>query len=352
MRQPMKRRQLILHIGRAKVGSTALQHFLLTNRQKIAEQGVLYPESVMQQSASHMLALVFQRHLPDAHSVEGKTAAEVYDAMFDEAERLKLPRIIASTENLFLVDPSEPARLMRRGYDVRIVCYVRRQDEVLASSYIQELKTGDVQEGIEAFASDPVRLSWLDYAPVLDAWAAQFGAENIVVRVAEKAQLRGTIFEDFLALAGVNTKGMEFPTTRLNPSPARDILDFMRMINEAPAPGPRLKFQLRDPLLKLSERIGADGRFSPATLVPAQLRRELLEKFRKSNAAIARKYLGRKDGVLFREQPASDEAADNAYAGLELERFAHMMATLLGVQQQRILNLQRQINELKARLEP
>ncbi|MFA5940164.1 MAG: hypothetical protein WC809_12475 [Sinimarinibacterium sp.] len=349
----MKRKQLYLHIGRAKVGSTALQHFLWTNRQLLAQQGVLYPDSVMMQSASHKLALVFQHELPDAEPVRELSAAEVYGAMFDEAERLNLRRIVASSENLFLVKPAEPARCMRRGYDVRIVCYVRRQDEVLVSSYIQELKTGDsnAQRGIEKFASDPLRLAWLDYEPVLDAWAAQFGRENIIVRVAEKEQLRGTIFEDFLDLVGVDTSGMTFPQTRLNPSPARDILDFIQMINAAPAPGPRMKFQLRDPLLALSERIGAQGRYSPRSLVPAGLRRELMERFRKSNAAVARKYLGREDGILFRDDRIEESDADTPYAGLDLERFAHMMATLLGTQQHRILNLQRQINELKHRLE-
>ena len=100
------KRKLFLHIGRPKVGSTALQTLLHDNRELLARRGVLYPESPMLKKGSHKLALVFQRQLRDARTVESCSPSDVYDALHAEVERRGLPRVVVSTENMFLVDPS------------------------------------------------------------------------------------------------------------------------------------------------------------------------------------------------------------------------------------------------------
>ncbi|MEQ1438365.1 hypothetical protein AAG565_03280 [Fontimonas sp. SYSU GA230001] len=349
-----KKRTLYLHIGRPKVGSTALQHFLWNNRERLAQQGILYPATPMLQKASHKLALVFQPELPDARSVRGTSAEAIYAAMLAEARRSGLRRLVASSENLFLVDPALPAAHLRDRYDTKIVCYVRRQDEVLASSYVEELKSGLISgsPAVEHYVDDPERLRWLDYAAVLDRWASAFGTENILVRVYETGQLAGgSMLDDFAALIGADVAALSKPRTRLNPSPARDVLDFIVMLNELPVPVASQKYRLRDPLLMLSEHMGANGRFDAKSIIPAAIRQAVLERFRESNAEVARRYLGHADGVLFREQPReASAAADRSYAGLELDRFARMAAMLFSLQQHRILQLQKQIDELKARL--
>lgn len=350
----MKSRRLHLHIGRAKVGSTALQHFLWSNRELLAQRGVLYPETPVLHSASHKLALVFQPELSDHRHVRETTAEQVYAATFEEADRRGIHHVIASSENLFTVDPRQVATHLPSQWDRKIVCYVRRQDEVLLSSYVQELKTGLIagDTDIEEYARHPLRLRWLDYSRVLKAWAAVFGSENIVVRVFEPEQLhKGSIFEDFLSVAGIDSSGMAPAPHRLNPSPARDVLDFIKIINANPDIGKNQKRVLQVALTRLSESLGAEGRFAPSTLISPALRQQLIDQFRESNGAVAREFLNRPDGVLFRNERVDPQSADRPYAGMELERFAHMVALLFSTQHQRIASLQLQIDELKRLME-
>lgn len=345
--------QLLLHIGRPKAGSTALQHCLWTNRIEMRRQGIIYPQTAMHNKGSHKLALIFQPDLPDARAVKNMRAERIYDAMFSEARRHNARRIIASSENLFLVDPRDVRRHLPASCDIKIICYVRRQDDVLVSSYIQELKTStiDFDTDIRSYARAPERLAWLDYASVLERWAEHFGTENIIVRVYEKEQLGGTIQEDFLQLADIDRSRMNIANYRVNPSPARDVLDVVRMINAAPELESAHKHALREPLLLASERLGQNGAFNTQLLVPSKVRREVLRRFSESNKAVARKFLGRKDGVLFKNSDMPKVCRADSYVGLELERFAQMTTSLLCTQQQQILQLTRQVRELQKTLE-
>lgn len=348
------RKQLVLHIGRPKVGSTALQIFLRDNRDALLQNGVLYPQSALFNGGSHKLALVFQPELPDFRAVRNTTAKEIYDAMFAEADEWNTQIIVASSENFFLIDPALPAAQLRRRTDTRIVCYVRRQDEVLVSSLLQELKEGSVEPGLspEEYARAPERLRWLDYGPVLDRWANAFGKENITVRVMEGGVRRGYIEEDFLSVLGMTISGFKPPAAQHNISPARDVLQFIQMINDAPSmTSPRIKQAIHKSLLEASTQLEKAECYDARALVPPHIRRELMNRFRLSNSDVARRYLGRKDGVLFEDEPITDSGEPQTYEGLDLERFARMMAALLTDQQRQIFRLQVQLNALREKLQ-
>jgi hypothetical protein len=347
--------ELFLHIGRPKAGSTALQNFLHDNRSALLQRGLLYPRSPMFNGASHKLALVFQPELPDAKCVAERSAAQVYSELFTEVESAGVRRMVASSENLFLVDPNLPRDLLAEVADTKIVCYVRRQDEVLVSSLLQEMQMGDIDEDVdvEKYAFDQARLRWLDYSTVLDRWSAAFGHSNIVVRVLERGQMQGTIEEDFMSILGISMAGLKQPTGRANPSPARDVLDVIKMIGATSSGSGLLVRQLMQrSLLEASEKIGAKGRFDARALVPAAIRRRVLEHFRASNAEVARKYLGKKDGVLFSNEKIEAPDSSTGYSGLDLERFAVMATTLLADQQRQILKLHAQLNALQRKLQP
>ena len=72
-----------------------------------------------------------------------------------------------------------------------------------------------------------------------------------------------------------------------------------------------------------------------------------MSHFAQSNAAVARNYLGRRDGLLFRNLEYHDPPE---YQGLDLSRFAAMVATLFSFQQDSILKLQVQVNRLRREL--
>jgi hypothetical protein len=71
------------------------------------------------------------------------------------------------------------------GFDLRIVCYLRRQDLWVQSWHNQIAKT-DVSElsrlGLGDFIEAQLRLGMLDYARILEDWLAVFGRERLLVR--------------------------------------------------------------------------------------------------------------------------------------------------------------------------
>lgn len=344
----MKRR-LYLHIGRPKTGSSAIQHFLWINRATLLDRGFLFPRSVMHHRASHKLALVFQSYLPAHRVVAGMTAASVFQGMYDEASDSGSRAIIASSENLFLVDPSLIREQIPADIDTKIICYVRRQDHVLASSLIQEIKTGavDIDTDVESYVFNRERMAWLDYEAILARWDTAFGRENIVVRIYQEPDQGWSIFEDFAEAVGLDIAGLDTPAVRVNPSPARDVLDFIRMINSCNEISEPRKPALRVPLLRASEQLGQVGEFDSHQMIPPRMREQVLSRFEASNAKVSKRYLGRTDNALFKPGVQAVEGDGQSYRGMNLERFAYMAAGLIAGLQSQIDKLERDLGEMK-----
>lgn len=343
-------RELTLHIGRPKTGSSAVQRFLWDNKDSLLEKGVLYPQQVMHHRASHKLALVFQTYLPAHRVVADQSPKAVYDSMYAEAGAKNANRIIASSENLFLVDPGEIRHLLDPQWKVRVVCYVRRQDHVLASSFVQEVKTGsiDIDTDKRKYVFSRERLAWLDYQRVLAKWENAFGRDSIEVRVYHDGDPGWSIFEDFIEMLDLPLDGLNLPRQRINPSPARDVLDFIRMMNKRNDLRPFTQAHLRIPLLSASEKLGVTGGYDSHSMLDSALRCEVLEYFRLSNQKVAQTYLRNPRDQLFPQGVDSGSKNGVAYPGLDLERFAYMMATVCGAQQAQIDELRRELKKIQA----
>lgn len=339
------KKTLYIHIGRPKTGSSAIQHFLADNRKVLARHGCLYPQTGQHHKASHKFALVFLPSLPDAKLVKGQSPKELYGALADEVSRSGLKKAVISSEMFYLTEPDDIMRSLRDQFHVKIICYVRRQDEVLLSSYVQEIKGNEmsVLVNFDEYLRNPTRMALLDYKSNLDKWAAVFGHDAIIVRVYHKAGIRDTIFEDFFRTLGMRlTDEYQLPTMRLNPSPARDILEMITHVNRFRVSDAVLR-QLRAPLVRISETIGNGDKFDTNLLLNQNERRKIMQMFAKSNRQVAQTYLGREDGILFETDFPEDAAGADEYQGIELYRFVQIVAGLF-------VNQQKEISDLRARL--
>ena len=342
---------LYIHIGRPKVGSTAIQRFLKFNRERLLEQGILYPRTGERENASHLLA--------EAMSAEDVAAREaLFTELVAEIDAADCQSAILSSENFYFVDPGQLAACFPERFQVKIVCYVRRQDEVLVSSYIQEMKDGSLEpedeQNLDRYLGGKERLRLLDYKAMLDNWAAVFGEGNIVVRVFEKGQLKGNLFGDIMDVLGLYLDDdYRLPPQRVNPTPASDILALIKVINAYDEPK-HFKRQLKSRLVEISEILDYDARFDAKQVFSAQRREKALAKFARSNAETARKYLGRSDGVLFREPVRDAPASPGAISAdtYSLDRMAEIWIGMLVAQQKRINKLERQVRSIYTALNP
>ncbi len=335
---------LYIHIGRPKVGSTAIQRFLKFNRALLLERGVLYPETGERENASHLLAeaLGEDANPRDRQPLFADLERELADSPAQAA--------ILSSENFYFVPPALLKAQFPATLQVKIVCYLRRQDEVLVSSYVQEMKDGSLdpneERDLDAYLANRERLRLLDYKHVLDRWAAVFGRENIVARVFEKQQLKGDLFGDILDVLGLAPDpDFKLPPARVNPTPTTDVLELIKVINAYDV-SPLLKRQLKSRLVELAEAMPYDPAFDAKRAFTPQQRAQALAGFEASNAATARTYLGRSDGVLFHEGVPADDGAPLSQDKYSLERLAELWLGMLATQQRRINTLERRIQKI------
>jgi hypothetical protein len=144
-----------------------------------------------------------------------KTAHRIWEDVIKEITDTPAEKVLISSEEFtrYAMNSESEALIFEikrflRDFDVKVLCYLRRQDDYLESWYNQMVKMGaKVPEG---FSSD--LLYTLDeihsnYLRVLDAWERIFGRSNMIVRIYDRRNiLDGDIIKDFLSI--FNLKGI------------------------------------------------------------------------------------------------------------------------------------------------
>jgi hypothetical protein len=210
------RREIILHIGLPKTGTSSIQRCLAAVRPALEAQGIFYPMSpgaanhgllpmslVPLGSLGHVNPLLWEGIGPAARLERFRTefAAEM------AAIPPHVTRVILSAEQCseLLNTPARVetlrALLAPYGERFRVIVYLRRQDRHLASSYVQGLRVARVAP--PALKPESGR-GLYDYAALLRRWAMVFGEDAITPRIFEpEAMTNGDVVDDFLELCGI-----------------------------------------------------------------------------------------------------------------------------------------------------
>lgn len=154
----MTRRTAIVHVGVEKTGSTAIQHWLVTNRARLLDCGILVPtrigspnhtklvvacldDGVIDNIKGHLLARdgLSERKLRDGVA---RSLARELDATPGWDRVVITSELISSR----LHSPSEIERLVsflrRHVDDIHFVIFLRRQDELALSRFSSALRAG------------------------------------------------------------------------------------------------------------------------------------------------------------------------------------------------------------------
>ncbi|WP_118137748.1 hypothetical protein [Oceanicella sp. SM1341] len=313
---PAPTRRLLLHMGAPKTGSSLLQSFFARNVGELAARGIAYPAleplegALGNEATSGNGALLARALMPPRHRValseaERAAALERLDAALADATG----DVLVSSEWFFVIPKLEQERLaeraLRHGLRLCPIVYLRRQDDMIMSLYAQEVKKAGLTEDAATFCMHYAQKDRrLNYYAVLQGLTTRFPAEDCRVRIYERAQwVNGSLIDDFLAACGVeDLSGFDRRVEKINVTPGRLALEWMRLANALPARTPAA-----ERLMRALRRL--DGREdSPGPVLPPRLRLEILERFAGSNARAAREFLGRSDGRLFlTPPPAPDE---------------------------------------------
>jgi hypothetical protein len=191
----------VLHIGLNKTGSTSIQRVLGTNRRELRDRGFYYPaitEGTVPQNLHRLGPGVRIDRFWEELAIEIAAVPQDGSTVILSAEQCARA----------LRDPAEVAALHARLADhftnIRIVLYLRRQDQHAASMFAQRLRTGHVAPpDLAAIGESMAPLH--DYNALLTKWAAVFGEAAMIPRIYARDCLPGgDVVRDFLELCGLD----------------------------------------------------------------------------------------------------------------------------------------------------
>jgi hypothetical protein len=287
------KKQVYLHIGYSKTGTTAIQNFLFFNREKLKTCfGILYPIScfndnhlINHQNLSH--SLLKTKNIEFPHYINPENYPDNPDVfwqkLISEIDSSDCERIVISSEAFIRFRDSpdliDKVKLYLNKYDVKIICYLRRQVEFFESGYNQKVKADLYYKSVCEFVN--LRFKHIDFMRDLNEWASVFGKNNLIVRIYSKCTLPNGIVPDLLSVLNIKFNDY-FSALDSNLRLPNRYVPLKKMLN-------KIRFQQLMENKKINSILlymGKDLK-SEYSLIPANLKYNILEFYNKSNNELA-----------------------------------------------------------------
>lgn len=297
--------QAILHIGTEKTGSTSIQSFLALNKDKLLRHGIAVLDSLGSPNNRYLATYSMDdKRTDESHAALGlknyrerkEWSRNLQVRLRAELESLpnNVERVILSSEHCHsrLVLKSEVERLkelLTSLFDeIKVLVYLRRQDEVAVSLYSTAMKVGYTHRAI--LPVDNINYDYYDYERLLDRWSDVFGDGNLIPRVYERHRLAdGDVIQDFCDVCLLQGVWKSEAVIKENMSLSPLGQEFLRVFNKhVPGGAYGEPSELRGPIVQFLEQKCAG--------VPRKPGRRDAEKFyalfQASNNRVADKWFG------------------------------------------------------------
>ena len=232
--------RVVLHAGFHKSGTTALQHAFDDNKRKLKKHGVSYPLNAGR--AHHRAAWGLTERVWGWRNNGGKLVPiKAWDALMQQVKKNSGTVLISSE---FFTEAKDhhvaKARKDLGDLPVTLVFTVRPFAKILASSYQQFVKYG-VRIRFEPWLEEvfakkdeskvtPTFWNRVQLDEVVERWAKYFGAENVVVLLADESKPE-FIFTEFAKILGVPPEVLPIPEIGGNRSMTLEETELLYLIN-------------------------------------------------------------------------------------------------------------------------
>jgi len=303
-------KRVILHLGRPKTGTTALQAFLRLNKPLLETNDISYVGNM----APHAIPFPdFARKIQAASPAQYQTAIKRMRNFFLGR---KQSTVIYSNEIHYWSHKVLKAYKAAIGtQNLTVIIYLRRQDEDLQAQYMQGIVDPDVRGTKLISEIDRHNLNLLK---LLSDYDTIFGVYELVPRVYSKSSfVNGNIFDDFFVAAGLPMpEAVEYPDrSTSNISRSRLYIEILRLANER-----RPASSHAENMLKIDQFLGEKAFKSDKSgynFLSIAEQNVLMNEFAENNAEVARKYFGRDDGILFDGEPSSSTINDHSMLNID-----------------------------------
>lgn len=330
--------KLILHPGHSKCGSTTIQKAIINNRTGLENQGIVIPDPQMRirgesgfNPKGETPRVFFRR------AMESNDVSELSERLGQIGRRLKGKNavVLISAENL-VNQLRKPAgrnihlELVRHFDAVKVIYYIRRQDDFLLSAWQQwGYKQG---MSLEQFVNKSLAAGSPNYRLAVDFFAELYGREALLVTPVEASWLfESKLITDFFQKMGVDYSGFDLTQDVSNKSLNPALCELL-------SHSPHLFRDIHDETLKITlERVLGASPVLHQRLpeyLSAERRKKILDKFRDDNLYLSSNYLG---GREWPDQlPAGPKQGG---AGTKGERNLRNIYSILSVQMELLLKL-------------
>lgn len=289
---------IFIHIGTHKTGSTTIQHALRQSCSRSQSQGCCFaatPRASRQimrsQDYDKALAKGFREDfVRSLNRAGGETIVFSSEAL-------------SGTPNNSYLNSSVVSSILRdstKDFDVKIIIYLRRQDDFIQSMYTQTIQQGD-SHSFADFMKGYETSDSLRYSRIIGDFAQQFSKENVVVRSYHSASNIGLI-RDFQSIIGHQDFGLQSQIWR-NPSYSVHALEIAKRANS------RLNESDRKILRSALQRVMHKPKNESLSLFSNQEHKELLKRFADDNRWVAQNYMYEDASTAFPPPPEEQAKA-------------------------------------------
>lgn len=287
-------KELIFHIGSPKTGSSALQVFLAKNRENLLERDVDYlPIGEFALGAAGKIssgngAFLSRCLLPDS-AFARITDGDHHTQEFFEAVRNSNAGVgIVSSELFMGADPDALAGLIEQLRKLKITArcfyYIRSQVQLLASSYMQQVKRhGCTEAPAEFIGREYKRRRLLKHHNFFLGQCELYGRSNVICRTYESAvETPHGLFRGMMDSLFIDQDGLDYDIPDINTSISTRDLCIMLLLNRF---HPRMRFS--DMVIENAVQFGSAASGQIHNFLPHSLVDEINQYFQEDNAGMA-----------------------------------------------------------------
>lgn len=290
-------KEIILHLGVPKTGTSAIQVFLARNRAALAARGVDYlpigefpigrEGHISSGNGAYLARTLLPENAPARLADASPHRAEFYAALEQSACETGLVSSELFTDARQELLEELLTTLRAKAIAPRAIIYVRRQDQLLTSAYIQQVKRHGSTELPDAYVRRVYRgLAFLKYASFYHRLVALFGSGKVEVRLYGPVVCEGPrLFQDFLAALGIAPKGFATDLSEVNTSLSPNQIAIMLLVNRY---HPRMQFS--DIVVENSAYVDPTSAGRRHHLLSRTLVQDIEEYFRDENTLLAAEY--------------------------------------------------------------
>ncbi len=332
---PDQRPDVVLHIGMGKTGTTSIQASLRRHSEVLAEHGVLYPESLG--NRRHLWLGMAVQPEPDrprdtlewrrqGYTCPSELRPVMEERLLSELTERGLPTVLFSDEALHGAKDGGIRNLRelmdRIARSVRVVSYLRRQDDHLCSRYQQVVRYAGERRRLADKVGATDFSHTYDYHARMVAWRDLMRPDELVVRVFERAALSGgSLHQDFVEATGLGIRPAELEGPTRNESLDAESVEFLRLLNVLWPHGRRPEVPGLLPPNRMFHRL-KDHSTGPTLTLPEDRLDEFMARWEESNRAVARDFAPHAPRTLFStERKSRDTTTEQRLDPARLDHF-------------------------------